>query len=56
VNGSDSLAQKVIRDDEVIDEMNREVGRRVLPIQEVRKRLAKAQGAPATADREVYAV
>jgi len=33
-----------------------EVGRRVLPIQEVRKRLAKAQGAPATADREVYAV
>jgi hypothetical protein len=33
-----------------------EVGRRVLPIQEVRKRLAKAQGSPATADREVYAV
>jgi hypothetical protein len=33
-----------------------EVGRRVLPIQEVRKRLAKAQGSPATEDREVYAV
>jgi hypothetical protein len=33
-----------------------EVGRRVLPIQEVRKRLAKAQGAPAAVEREVYAV
>jgi hypothetical protein len=33
-----------------------EVGRRVLPIQEVRKRLAKAQGSAATAEREVYAV
>ena len=33
-----------------------EVGRRVLPIQEVRKRLAKAQGSPATIEREVYSV
>ena len=33
-----------------------EVGRRVLPIQEVRKRLEKAQGREATAEREVYAV
>jgi len=33
-----------------------EVGRRVLPIQEVRKRLEHASGTAATAEREVYAV
>ena len=33
-----------------------EVGRRVLPIQEVRRRLERASGSAATAEREVYSV
>jgi hypothetical protein len=33
-----------------------EVGRRVLPIQEIRKRMSKASGAPATKERDVFSV
>jgi len=55
---SDLIQFATVRQIEYIEAIEKfgEVGRRVLPIQEVRERLGKAKGAKVTREREVFAV